>query len=178
MTENSTADNLPTEANPPGGAEQAAASVDAQLASARTMVEEQRNNYLRAVAELDNFRKRSAREIDQARKFAIERFAQELLPVLDALEAGIQAGGQSPDDALLEGVKATLRELNRAFEKAGIQTLDPQGKTFDPDWHEAMIAQECTEQPPGMVLNVVQKGYSLNGRLLRPARVIVSRAAG
>jgi len=177
VTQISTADNPVTEAAQASGGE-TPPSLDTQLAAARAMAEEQRNNHLRAVAELDNFRKRSARDLDQARKFAIERFAQDLLTVVDALEAGIQASGGGPDSALLEGARATLRELNRAFEKAGIQTLDPQGKVFDPDWHEAMIAQESADQPPGIVLNVVQKGYSLNGRLLRPARVIVSRAAG
>jgi len=177
VTETNPADNRPTEAAV-DSTEAAASTLETQLATAQAKAEEQRNNYLRAVAELDNFRKRSEREIDQARKYAIERFAQELLAVGDALEAGIQAGADNPGPALLEGAKATLRELNRAFAKAGIQTLDPAGKPFDPNWHEAMVAQESADQAPGTVLNVIQKGYALNGRLLRPARVIVSKAAG
>jgi molecular chaperone GrpE len=131
---------------------------------------------MRAVAELDNYRKRMEREIDQSRKFAIERFAQELVSVADALEAGIRAGTENPGPALLEGAQATLRELNKAFDKAGIKLLDPKGQPFDPNWHEAMVAQEGADVPPNTVLSVVQKGYSLNGRLLRPARVIVSKA--
>ena len=78
---------------------------------------------------------------------------------------------------MLEGAQATLKELNRAFDKAGIKLIDPLGQPFDPNWHEAMVAQESREVPPNTVLSVIQKGYSLNGRLLRPARVIVSKSA-
>jgi len=153
------------------------ATADA-LSAAEARAVENRNNYLRAVAEMENFRKRTDREIDNARKFAIERFAQELVPVSDALEAGIEAGAANPaGPALLEGAKATLRELHRAFDKAGIKIIDPAGQPFDPAWHEAMVAQESTEHPANTVVAVIQKGYSLNGRLLRPARVVVSKAA-
>jgi molecular chaperone GrpE len=153
-----------------------AAEPGAALAAAEAKAQENWNSYLRAVAEMDNFRKRTDRELDNARKYAVERFAQELVPVGDALEAGIQAGGDTPGPALLEGAQATLRQLYRAFDKAGIKIIDPAGQPFDPAWHEAMVAQESPEQPPGTVLSVIQKGYSLNGRLLRPARVIVSKA--
>jgi molecular chaperone GrpE len=155
------------------GSDQAA--LQAQLAAALAKADEYRNNHLRAVAEMENFRKRTEREIEQARKFAVERFAQELVAVGDALEAGIKAGAANPGPALLEGAQATLRELYRAFEKAGIVTLDPADKPFDPNWHEAMVAQESPDKAPGTVLNVIQKGYALNGRLLRPARVIVAK---
>ncbi|MDE2304016.1 MAG: nucleotide exchange factor GrpE [Gammaproteobacteria bacterium] len=148
------------------------------LAAAQAKAQENWNAYLRAVAELENFRKRSERELDQARKFAIERFAQELVTVADALEAAIASAAGGPDRAHLEGVQATLRQLYRAFEKVGIQIIDPAGKPFDPSWHEAMVAQESAEAAPDTILTVVQKGYSLNGRLLRPARVVVSRAPG
>ena len=176
MTDANSAPSGPAE--PAAAAADPAASLEVQLEAAQSRAEEQRNNYLRAVAELDNFRKRSEREVEQARKYAIERFAQELVGVGDALEAGIGAGSENPGPALLEGARATLRELHRAFEKAGITILDPADKPFDPNWHEAMVAQESAEKPPGTVLNVIQKGYALNGRLLRPARVIVSRAPG
>ena len=152
------------------------ANASAALAAAEARAAESRNNHLRAVAELDNFRKRSEREIDNARKFAIERFAQELVTVGDALEAGIHAAAANPGPALLEGAQATLRELHRAFEKAGIKIIDPAGQPFDPQWHEAMVAQESRDHPANTVLSVIQKGYSLNGRLLRPARVVVSKA--
>jgi molecular chaperone GrpE len=154
-----------------------AGSAAEALAAAEAKAQENWNSYMRAVAELDNYRKRTEREIDQARKFAIERFAQELVTVGDALEAGIRASAANPGPALLEGAEATLRELHRAFGKAGIKIIDPVGQPFDPNWHEAMVAQESGEQPPNTVLGVIQKGYSLNGRLLRPARVIVSKAS-
>jgi len=163
---------------PAEGLEAGAADASAALAAAEARATENRNNYLRAVAEMDNFRKRTEREIDNARKFAIERFAQELVTVGDALEAGIGAASANPGPALLEGAQATLRQLHRAFEKAGIKIIDPQGLPFDPEWHEAMTVQESREYPANTVLAVIQKGYSLNGRLLRPARVIVSRAPG
>jgi molecular chaperone GrpE len=148
---------------------------DTALAAAEAKAVENRNNYLRAVAELENYRKRAEREVDNARKYAVERFAQELVTVGDALEAGINAGADNPGPALLEGAQATLRQLHKAFEKAGIKIIDPAGQPFDPEWHEAMVAQQSDTVAPNTVLNVVQKGYSLNGRLLRPARVIVSK---
>ena len=164
---------IPADASPPGDADASAA-----LAAAEAKATENRNSYLRAVAELDNFRKRSEREIENARKFAIERFAQELVTVGDALEAGINAGAANPGPALLEGAQATLRQLHRAFDKGGIKIIDPAGQPFDPEWHEAMAVQESAEHPANTVLSVIQKGYSLNGRLLRPARVIVSKIPG
>lgn len=147
----------------------------AALAAAEAKAAENWSSYLRAMAELDNYRKRMEREIDNARKYAIERFAQELVNVGDSLEAGLATGAGNPN-ALLEGAEGTLKQLYKAFEKGGIKVLDPIGLPFDPQWHEAMVAQESPE-PPNTVLSVIQKGYSLNGRLLRPARVIVSKAA-
>jgi molecular chaperone GrpE len=148
------------------------------LAAAEAKASENWNSYLRAVAELENYRKRTDRELENARKYAIERFAQELVSVADSLEAGINAASASSGSALLEGSTATLKQLLRAFDKAGIKLIDPQGEPFDPAWHEAMVAQESREQAANTVLSVIQKGYSLNGRLLRPARVVVSKAPG
>jgi molecular chaperone GrpE len=153
----------------------AVADPAAALAAAEAKAAENWSNYLRAMAELENFRKRTERELDNARKFAIERFAQELVNVGDSLEAGIQAGAAN-SKALLEGAEGTLKQLHKAFEKAGIKIIDPAGQSFDPEWHEAMLAQD-SQEPPNTVLSVIQKGYSLNGRLLRPARVIVSKTA-
>jgi molecular chaperone GrpE len=161
---------------PPGAGGGSAGDGPAAVAAAQSKAQENWNSYMRAVAELDNYRKRAEREVDQARKYAIERFAQELLSVGDALEAGIRSGAANPA-ALLEGAQATLKELNRAFDKAGLKMIDPTGQPFDPNWHEAMVAQENREVPANTVTSVIQKGYSLNGRLLRPARVIVSKAA-
>ena len=172
------------ENNQPSGAE--ASDMDAApppeaptaLAAAEAKAVENRNSYLRAVAEMENYRKRTERELDNARKYAVERFAQELVGVGDSLEAGIVAATANPGPAVLEGAKATLKQLQQAFDKAGIKVIDPLGQPFDPDWHEAMVAQESRDSAPNTVLSVIQKGYSLNGRLLRPARVIVSKAPG
>ena len=164
-------------ATPGSGHDSAAdAGPDAALAAAEAKSEEHRNNYLRLAAEFDNFRKRADRELENARKFAVERFAQELIPVGDALEMGLKSAAAGPGNALQEGMEATLRQLHKAFEKGGIKVIDPAAQAFDPEWHEAMVAQESSEVAPDTVLNVVQKGYSLNGRLLRPARVIVSKS--
>ena len=163
---------------PDNGADAQAPAQIPALAAAEAKAQENWNSYLRSVAELENYRKRTEREIDNARKFAIERFAQELVTVGDALEAGITAGAANPGPALLEGAQATLRQLQRAFEKAGIKIIDPAGQPFDPAWHEAMMVQENRDKPSDTVLSVIQKGYSLNGRLLRPARVIVSKSPG
>ena len=160
------------------GPDARAAAPDSALAAAEAKAQENWNSYLRSVAELENYRKRTEREIDNARKFAVERFAQDLVAVGDALEAGITAGAANPGPVLLEGAQATLRQLQKAFEKAGIKVIDPAGQPFDPAWHEAIVAQESRDQPPNTVLAVIQKGYSLNGRLLRPARVVVSKSPG
>jgi molecular chaperone GrpE len=157
----------------------AAGDAPAALAAAEAKASENWNSYLRAAAELDNYRKRMDRELDNARKYAVERFAQELVGVVDSLEAGISAGAAaSAGSALLEGSTATLKQLLRAFDKAGIKVIDPAGQPFDPAWHEAMVAQPSDDKPANTVLSVIQKGYSLNGRLLRPARVVVSKASG
>ncbi len=174
MSDNNQSVGGPAQEN---AADAAAAAIPA-LAAAEAKAQENWNSYLRSVAELENYRKRTEREIDNARKFAIERFASELVTVGDALEAGITAAAANPGPALLEGAEATLRQLHRAFEKAGIKTIDPAGQPFDPAWHEAMVAQESRDKPPNTVLTVIQQGFSLNGRLLRPARVIVSKTPG
>ncbi len=138
-------------------------SLEAELAEARARADEHWNSYLRAVAETDNVRKRAQRDVESASRYAIERFA------------GVAAGASAEAARLLEGMDATLRLLNRAFEKSGLSVVDPAGQPFNPEFHEAMATQPSADQPPGTVLAVVQKGYLLNGRLLRPARVLVAR---
>ncbi len=147
----------------------------AELEAAQAKARENWDNYLRAVAETDNLRKRAARDVESASRYAIERFAAELLDVRDSLELGIAAGAAADPAPLLEGMDATLRLLNKAFEKSGIVVLDPQGQPFNPEYHEAMVTQPTADQEAGTVLAVVQKGYLLNGRLLRPARVVIAR---
>ncbi|HZF17724.1 MAG TPA: nucleotide exchange factor GrpE [Steroidobacteraceae bacterium] len=156
---------------------EAGASADRRLAiaEAEARAEEQRNLYLRAVAELDNFRKRSQRDVEQAHKYGLERFAQDLLGVVDSLEAGIASAETSSDRSLIDGQQATLKLLLSAIQKHGIRAVEPAGERFNPELHEAIAMQEAAGAEPDTVLKVVQKGYQLNGRLLRPARVIVAR---
>ena len=149
-------------------------SAEALLAEAEGRAEQHRADFLRAIAELENYRKRSAREIESARQFGIERFAADLLAVADTL--GLAVGSAATADAatLAQGQEATLRLLLKAFERAGLEAVDPAGQPFDPALHEAMAMQASASHPPHTVLQVVQTGWLLNGRLLRPARVIVS----
>jgi molecular chaperone GrpE len=138
--------------------------------------------YLRALADVDNVRKRAAKDLENTRQFAVEKFAQDLVAVKDSLELGIatlQKDGEAKSDAagLVEGQNATLRLLAKAFEKAQIEEIHPEGQPFNPEFHEAMMAQP-SDAPPNTVISVVQRGYQLNGRLLRPARVVVSAAKG
>ena len=152
------------------------AALEKELAAARAQAEENHNQYVRVLAEFDNFRKRAARDLDSTRSYAVERFAQELLPAIDGFELALANAQHADAKSLLEGQAATHRLLLKAFEKAGIAELDPAGKPFDPAQHEAMLAEPTAAAAPNTVLRTVQKGYLLNGRVLRPARVIVARA--
>ena len=168
----------PAERAPPQGAETYEEGVDVQalqsaLAAAETRALESKDLYMRALAEVDNVRKRAARDVEQAHKFALERFANNLIGVKDSLELGLASAASA--DALREGTKATLQLLSRALEKAGVTEIVPQGEQFNPELHEAMVMQPSAEHVPNSIVQVVQKGYQLNGRLLRPARVIVAR---
>lgn len=151
----------------------------ARLAEAQARAEENWNQYLRAVAEQENLRKRAQRDIENTRKYALERFGGELLPVRDSLELGLaaaqEAGEADTIAKLLEGKAMTLKLLISVMEKFGIAELNPQGEPFNPDLHEAMATQPSAQAKPNTVLHVIQKGYTLNGRLLRPARVLVAR---
>jgi molecular chaperone GrpE len=152
------------------------AALEQQLVDARAKADEHYALYVRALAELDNVRKRAVKDVEQAHRYAVEKLAHELLPVLDGFELAQANAGTADVRSLLEGQAATLRLLLKAVEKAGIAELNPTGQAFDPQQHEAMVAQPAADVPPDTVLQTVQKGYVLNGRVLRPARVIVSRA--
>jgi molecular chaperone GrpE len=133
---------------------------------------------LRERAELDNQRKRLARDVDMARKFANERLLSELLPVLDSLDAGLATpSGEAGDaaGALRTGLELTRRQLLKVAEDNGLAVVDPQGLAFDPDQHQAISQADSPDAAAGTVLQVFQKGYLLNGRLLRPALVVVAR---
>src|SRR6185437_11128051 len=148
----------------------------AELAVAEEQARAQRELYLRAAAEIDNVRKRAQRDIEQAHRYALESFATELLAVHDSLRLAGESAANADAAALAAGQEATLKLLQRAFEKVGIRQLDPAGEAFDPHQHEAMLMQESPQAAPNTVLQVIQPGYELNGRLLRPARVIVAKA--
>jgi molecular chaperone GrpE len=150
----------------------------AELAEAQAQARAQHDLYLRAAAELDNVRKRAQRDIENAHRYALERFVGELLPVHDSLALGVASGASADTATLLSGQQATLKLLERAFEKFSIAPIEPAGQRFDPNLHEAVLIQESDQAAPDTVLTVVQPGYELNGRLLRPARVVVAKAPG
>jgi molecular chaperone GrpE len=145
-----------------------------ELEQAEVKADENWDRYLRTAAELENVRKRAARDVENAHRFALERFSKELLAVRDSLEMGLAAVDSANVEGLIEGSEATLKILGSTMQQFGIEVVDPAGEPFDPEFHEAISMQPSDEVEPGSVVTVVQKGYSLNGRLLRPAMVIVA----
>lgn len=150
------------------------------LAASEERAKNHWEQYLRALADVENVRKRAAKDLESTRQYAVEKFAQDLIAVKDSLELGIatsqkEVAAKSDVAGLVEGQNATLRLLAKAFEKAQIEEINPEGTAFNPELHEAMMAQP-SDAAPNTVLTVVQRGYQLNGRLLRPARVVVSAA--
>lgn len=133
-----------------------------------------RDALLRTRAEMDNLQKRSERELDKARRFINEALMKDLVPVLDTLDQALENAGQD-DERLAEGLRLIQRQLLQSLERHGLKVIDPQGEPFDPDWHEAMSTQPSGDHEPDSVMLVLQRGYTLHGRLLRPARVIVAR---
>ena len=164
----------------PGGGESSetpSGNIEDALTEARCAAQEHLDRALRAQAELENVRRRVARDVENAHKFALERFVSELLPVKDSLELGLAAAAEEGASAahIAEGVGLTLRMFEQAMDKFGIRSIDPVGEPFDPKFHQAMTMQESDAAESGAVLTVVQKGYLLNGRLVRPAMVIVAK---
>lgn len=149
------------------------AALQAAVAAAEARALESKDLYMRALAELENVRKRAARDVEQAHKFALERFANDLIGVKDTLELGLNSAADL--GTMRAGTEATLKLLSKAFEKAGLVEIDPKGEAFNPEFHEAVMTQPSAEHVPDSVLQIIQKGYELNGRLLRPARVVVAR---
>lgn len=158
--------------------QQRIAELEAALHASEAKVTEQKDSVMRAIADADNVRKRAEGEIDKARKFALERFAGELLPVADNLERALQVADPTNEaiKGVVEGVELTLKSFVNTIEKFGLKVIDPQGQPFNPEQHQAMGMQEHAELPPNTVMAVMQKGYEINGRLLRPAMVMVTRA--
>lgn len=168
----------------PNGADRSAGSDPAQLAAdleaARDEAASYRDAALRAQAESENVRRRTAREVENAHKFALEKFATQLLPVLDSLQKSLQeverhAGSGEAFDAIREGIELSERIFRDTVAKFGVEEVDPLGEPFDPDRHEAISMIEAPSAEPNSVIDVLQKGYLLNGRLLRAAMVIVAR---
>ncbi|MDG2273941.1 MAG: nucleotide exchange factor GrpE [Halioglobus sp.] len=152
-------------------AEEQVLRLEEELASARDTV-------LRTKADAQNVTRRAEQDVEKARKFALERFCSELLPVVDNLERALEAAAGDNDivKPIAEGVELTLKSLQEVLKKFHIETLDPQGEPFDPQLHQAMSMVENGDVEPNTVIAVMQKGYTLNGRLVRPAMVMVSKS--
>jgi len=164
----------PRQEDAPAPAEDKA--LDQLLAEAQTRIDEQKDAWLRAMADAENARKRAQADVAAAHKFAVERFAESLLPVMDSLEAALGAGTDSPQ-ALRDGVELTLRQLKAAFQKANLAEIAPAaGARFDPHKHQAMAAVESENAEPNSIVSVMLKGYSLHDRIVRPALVTVAKA--
>lgn len=164
--------------DPPDAAPDPMAQLQQQLQDAQAKADENRDLYLRTAAELENVRKRAERDATAARKYGVERLAADLLGVRDSLELGLAAAADENAEikAVVEGLELTLKQLTDILDKYGVKVLDPVGEAFNPDFHEAMTAQESTEHAPNTVMQVLQKGYQLHDRLLRPALVVVAKA--
>ncbi|MGC9422598.1 nucleotide exchange factor GrpE [Vibrio sp.] len=153
------------------------AQLEAALLASEARVKEQQESVLRARADVENMRRRSEQEIDKARKYALGRFVEELLPVLDNLERAIQAVDNENEaiKPFLEGVELTHKTFVDAVEKFGVTVINPEGEAFNPEYHQAMSIQESPDHQSNTVIFVMQKGYELNGRVVRPAMVMVAK---
>lgn len=149
------------------------------LATAQSTVVDQKDSVVRAKAEVDNVRRRAAQDVEKARKFALEKFASEMITVVDNLERGLATIDAEAEEqkTTFEGINLTLQGLLAGLEKFGVKAIDPQDQPFNPEFHQAMSMQELPDVAPNTVIAVMQKGYELNGRLIRPAMVMVSKAA-
>lgn len=153
------------------------AQLEAALLTSEAKVQEQQDSVLRAKAEVENMRRRTETEIDKARKYALNKFAEELLPVIDNLERAIQAADVENEvvKPLLEGVELTHKTFVDTTAKFGLKEIHPEGETFNPEMHQAMSIQESPDHESNTVMFVMQKGYELNGRVIRPAMVMVAK---
>ena len=152
--------------------------LSAKVAELESQLQEAKEQALRAVAEAQNVRRRAEQDVEKAHKFALEKFAGDMLPVADNLERAVASFEGSDDSAkpMLEGVELTLKTLMDALTRHKLEAVNPEGEPFDPQLHQAMSMVENPNAEPNTVLNVFQKGYTLNGRLVRPAMVVVSKA--
>jgi molecular chaperone GrpE len=153
-------------------------ALELSLAMAKSTVADQKDSVIRAKAEVDNVRRRAAQDVEKARKFALEKFAAEMLSTVDNLERALQNIDKDDESntAIIEGIELTYQGLLASLEKFSIKAIDPQDQPFNPELHQAMSMQEVEDVAPNTVIAVMQKGYELNGRLIRPAMVMVSKA--
>lgn len=153
------------------------AVLKAQIEQASAKADENMDLALRTRAEMENLRKRQARELENAHKYALDKIAEELIPVRDTLELGVAAAAEDQAELgkIVEGTELTLKMLTQAFGKFNINEVDPVGDKFNPELHQAISVQEGTDQAADTVLTVMQKGYTLNDRLLRPAMVVIAK---
>ncbi len=154
-------------------------SLEDQVAELSAELDKARESALRAQAEAQNVRRRSESEVEKARKFALERFVEDLLPVVDNLDRALDVADRENEalKPVIEGIELTLKSFLDKLEKNKVLQIDPAGEPFDPEQHQAMTQLPNPDVEPNTVLEVFQKGYSLNGRLIRPAMVVVSTAA-
>ncbi len=150
-------------------------SLEEQLRLAELNAQEHHDAWLRAKADAENARRRALDEIDKARKFALDKFATDLLPVKDSLEAALATGDNASIESLKSGVDLTLKQLSSVFDKNNIKEINPLGDKFDPNYHQAIATVEAAGEP-NSVASVLQKGYALNDRVVRPALVTVVKA--
>ncbi len=145
-----------------------------KLKAAETKATESWDRALRTKAEMDNMQRRTEKDIESAHKYALEKFANDLLPVVDNLERGLE-NQDEPGNGIIEGVQLTLKMFYDVLKKFGVEQIDPTGHPFNPELHQAVSVQSDPKVQTNMVINTLQKGYLLNGRLVRPALVIVSK---
>ena len=155
-----------------------ASEVNEDVEKLQAEVDQLKEQMLRSQADVQNTRRRAEQDVEKARKFALEKFVNELLPVADNLERAIASGDKDDEaqKAVLEGVELTLKTLTDTLKKFKVEAVDPEGEPFNPELHQAMSMVPNPDVEPNTVLNVFQKGYTLNGRLVRPAMVVVSSA--
>ena len=158
--------------------EAGAANADARVLELEEQLAAAKDQSLRAAADLQNIRRRAEQDVEKAHKFALEKFAGDLLPIIDSLERGLELSNADDETIkpMREGIELTLKMFQDTLKRYNLEAIDPHGQPFNAEHHQAMAMQESAEVEPNSVLNVFQKGYLLNGRLLRPAMVVVSKA--
>ncbi len=176
MADEQTLDNQPEELNPQ--VDDVSGEADGRVGELENQLAEAKEQLLRAAADVQNARRRAEQDVEKAHKFALERFANDLLPVVDSLERGLELSNADDESIkpMREGMQLTLKMFLDTLERFQVQQLNPVGEPFNPEHHQARVMEVSATMEPGSVLKVFQKGFTLSGRLLRPAMVVVSKA--